>query len=65
MLAQELEKPVIKNLKRKKFYARFSDDIWAANLPEMRSLSSFNCNVKQIFSRNMLRVSLWLIKNLK
>ena len=34
-LAQELHKSVIKNFKRKKVYARFRDDIWAADLAEM------------------------------
>ena len=41
-LAQELHKPVIKKFKRRKVYASFNDNIWTADLAEMRSLSSQN-----------------------
>ena len=34
-LAEELYKPVIKKFKRRKAYARFKDNIWAADLAEM------------------------------
>ena len=44
-LAEELHKPVIKKFKRKKVYARFKDNIWAADLAEMELLSK-NRNVK-------------------
>ena len=37
-LAEELHKPVIKKIKRRKVYARFKDNIWAADLAEMESL---------------------------
>ena len=40
VLAQELHKPVIKKFKRRKVYVRFQYNIWAADLAEMRSLSS-------------------------
>ena len=40
MLAQELHKPVIK-----KFYLRFKDNTWAADLAEVVSLSRKNYNV--------------------
>ena len=57
-LAEELHKPVIK-----KKYARFKDNIRAANLAEMVSLSSKNKNiniycVSQMFSRNMHELNL-------
>ena len=45
-LAKELYKPEIKKLKRKKLFAKFKDNIWAANLVEMEPLSSKNKNVK-------------------
>ena len=45
-LAEELNKPVIKNFTRIKVYASFKDNIWAADLAEMESLSSKNKNVK-------------------
>ena len=41
-LAEELNKLVIKKLKRRKVYARFKDNIWASDLAEMESLSSKN-----------------------
>ena len=47
-LYKELHNPVIKKFKRRKVYARFKDNIWAANLTEMESLSSKNKNVKYL-----------------
>ena len=41
-LAEELHKPVTKKVKRRKVYATFTDNIWAADLAEMESLSSKN-----------------------
>ena len=50
-LAEELHKPVTKKFKRRKVYARFKDNIWAADLAEMGSLSSKNKNVKYLWVR--------------
>ena len=36
-LAEELHKPIIKKFKRRIVYARFKDNIWAADLIEMES----------------------------
>ena len=47
-LAEELHKPVTKKLKRK-IYARFKDNIGAADFAEMKSLSSKNKNVLNIY----------------
>ena len=47
-LAEELHEPVIKKFKRRKVYARLKDNIWAADLAEMGSLSSNNENVKYL-----------------
>ena len=47
-LAKELHKPVIKKFKRRKVYARFKDNIWAADLTELESYSSKNKNVKYL-----------------
>ena len=41
-LAEELHKPVIKKFKRRKVYVTFKDNICAADLAEMESLSSKN-----------------------
>ena len=38
-LAEELQKPVTKKLKGRKVYARFKNNIWAADLAEIKSLS--------------------------
>ena len=45
-LAEELHKPVIKNFKR--VYARFKNNICAADLAEMEGLASKNKNVKHL-----------------
>ena len=47
-LADELHKPVIKKFKRRKVYVRFKDNISAADLAEMRSLSCKNRNFKYL-----------------
>ena len=47
-LAEELHKPVIKNFKRRKFYAIFQEHLWAANLAEVESQSSNNKNGKYL-----------------
>ena len=47
-LVQGLPKSVIKKFKRKKFYAIFKNNVWAANLAEMGSLSSENQDVKYL-----------------
>ena len=47
-LAEELHKSVIKKLKRRKVYARFKDNHWAADSAEMESLPSKNKNVKYL-----------------
>ena len=47
-LAKELHKPVVKNFKRREVYAKFIDNIWAADLAEMESLFSKNKNAKYL-----------------
>ena len=47
-LAEELHKPVFKNFKRRKVYARFRNNIWAADLSEMESLPYENQVVKYL-----------------
>ena len=59
--SQELHKPVIKKLKRRKAYARFKDNIWAADLAEMGLLFSEIRGVNyvsKIISQNMLELNL-------
>ena len=45
-LADELHKPLINKFKRRKLYARFKDNIWAADLAEIDSLSANNKSFK-------------------
>ena len=47
-IAEELHKSVIKKFKRRKIYARFKDNIWAAGLANMRSWFFKNKNVKYL-----------------
>ena len=49
-LAEDLTKPVTKKLKKRNVYARFKDNIWVADLPEMGSLPSKNKIVKYLLS---------------
>ena len=48
VLAQELHKPLIQKIKRRKVYTRFKDNIWAVDLAKMGSLSSKNRSVKHL-----------------
>ena len=47
-VAEELHKPVTKKFKRRKFYARFKDNFWVADLSEMELLSSKNEDPKYL-----------------
>ena len=47
LLARELHKTVIKKFERRKMYAWFKDNIWAADLTDMGSWP-FNCCVKYL-----------------
>ena len=48
VLVQELHKPVIKKLKRRKVYSRFKDNLWAEDLAEMGLLTSFNHGIQYL-----------------
>ena len=41
-LAEELHKPIIKKLKKRKEYSAFKDNIWTADLADMQLISTFN-----------------------
>ena len=47
-LPEELRKPIIRKFKRRKVYAGFKDNICAAYLAEMGSLSTKNNNIKYL-----------------
>ena len=41
-LANELHKPIIKKLNKRKVYSSFKDNIWGVDLADMQLLSRFN-----------------------
>ena len=41
-LADELHKPIIRKLKKRKVYSSFRDNIWGADLAGLQLLSKFN-----------------------
>ena len=41
-LADELHKPIIRKLKKRKVYSSFRDNIWGGDLADMQLLSKFN-----------------------
>ena len=41
-LAKELHKPMTKRFKKRKVYSGFRDNIWAADLADMQSISNFD-----------------------
>ena len=47
-LANELHKPLIKKINRRKVYKRFKDNIWAADLADMESLPTKNESAKYL-----------------
>ena len=47
-LAEELHKPAVKKFKKRKIFARFKDNIWAADLTQMESSPSKNKKVKYL-----------------
>ena len=45
-LADELHKPIIRKLKKRKIYSAFKDNIWAADLADMQLLSRYNKGIR-------------------
>ena len=48
-MVKELHKQVIEKFNRRKVYTGFKDNIWAAHLAQMESLSSKNKHVKYLW----------------
>ena len=48
ILADELHKPVIKKLNKRKVYSQFKDNIWGVDLADMQSLSRKNTGIKSL-----------------
>ena len=47
-LAEELHKPIIRKLKKRKVYSSFRDNIWGVDLADMQSLSKYNKGMKYL-----------------
>ena len=45
-LVNELHKPVIKKIKRRKVYSSFKYNIWGADLADMQLISKFNKEIR-------------------
>ena len=41
-LAEELQKPIIRNLEKRTVYSEFKENTWGANLPDMQLISKLN-----------------------
>ena len=48
ILADELDKPDIKKINKRKVYSQFKDNIWGVDLAEMQSLSKKNKGIKYL-----------------
>ena len=62
-LAEELQKPIIRNFKKRTVYSGFKDNIWGADLADMQLIRTFNKGldfycVLLIFLINMLGIFL-------
>jgi len=49
-LADELHKPVVKDVRKRKVYVNGIDKIWASDLVDMQSYPKFNCGVKYLLT---------------
>ena len=47
-LSDELHKPIIRKLKKRKAYSSFRDNIWGVDLGDMQSLSRYNKGIKYL-----------------
>ena len=47
-LANELHKPIITKLKKRKFDSSFRDNIWGADLADIQPLSKYNKGIKYL-----------------
>ena len=45
-LADEIHKPIIRKIKKRKVYSSFKDHIWGVDLAVMQSLSKYNTGIK-------------------
>ena len=50
-LAEELYKPIFRNLKKRTVYSGFKDNVWSADLVDMQLISKFNKGFRFLFVR--------------
>ena len=49
-LANDLQRQIIRNFKRRKVYSSFKENIWGVNLDDMQSLSKYHKGIKYLLS---------------
>ena len=47
-LANELHKPIIRKLKKRKVYSSFKDNIWGVDLADMQLISKYNKGIRYL-----------------
>ena len=57
-LANELHKPIIRKLKKRKVYSPFRDNIWGVDLADMQPLSKYNKGNKYLLCPIIILVNL-------
>ena len=61
-LADELYKPIIKKILKRKVYSSFKDNIWGADLADIQSLSKYNKGIKNLLCAiDLLSKYAWVI----
>ena len=50
-LAEELHKPIFRNLKKRTVYSGFKDNVWSADLVDMQLISKLNKGFRFLFLR--------------
>ena len=60
-LANELHKPIIKKINKRKVYSSFKGNIWGVDLADMQLLSKFNKGFRFLLSIDIFSKYAWVI----
>ena len=61
-MAEELHKPIIRKLKKRKVYSSFRDNFWGVDLADMQSLSKYNKGMKYLLCAiDLFRKYAWVV----
>ena len=61
-VANDLHKPIIRKLKKRKVYSSFKDNIWGIDLTDMQSLGKYNKRIKDLLCAiDLFRKYAWVI----